>query len=1072
MKKFFSKNLFFIQLIFFSCLMISSADAQIVEEWAARYNGPNKSKDFGSDIAVDGNGNVYVTGTRKYFITIDGNIVDRTDIATVKYDSHGTELWVRSYSGPADLHDGAVAIAVDAQGNVYVTGDSEKSWNNWDIVTIKYNTNGDELWVARYNGPADGNDESQALAVDAAGNVYVTGARDGNAFRDSTDIVTIKYNAQGVQQALASYEGAANDRDVAYAIHVPGNGYVYITGELTETGPYSDCITIKYNTNLDVQWIRGFDGPEHDDDYAVDLDVDGYGNVYITGGSRKEETNYDLLVVKYDAVGNQKWYKTYHNTERDNGRKIAIDQSNNVIVTGSSLAQTNRDYVTIKYDGNGNEFWNRRFYYDDHSDDIAYDLVLDSKNNIYVTGFSSRDEGLHYATVKYNPTGDRMWVKYYLGPGNGGTATAMTIDAAAHIYITGENLEGNDDFGMGDWAFATIKYATCVLICPADITVNNTTGQCGAIVNYPATTTRGDCGDSLNYSKASGTFFPVGVTTVTVTSPTTGETSSFKITVKDVEAPKITCPANMTVSCAADVPVPVIALVTATDNCSGVTVSHVGDVITNQTCTNRFTLTRTYKATDGAGNTATCSQTITVNDNTPPQIQGLSVSQPSLWPPNHQMRDITLNYTTVDNCVSSLPVSVTITSNEPVNGTADGDTDPDWEVVDIHHIKLRAERASNGNGRIYTITVTVDDGCNPAVSRSTQVIVAHNINDPQTGKPFKIGSTVSFGGTFWDKPGNTHTAKWLLDGSAATNGAVTEPSGNQNGKVSGSYKFTTPGVYKLQMNVTDQTGITSYANTNNDLDAIVVIYDPNGGYSYGGGWFLSQPGSLTTNAAAEGKASYGYSVNYRNAAKPKGETQFEFKVGNFEFNALNFEYLVINGAKAQFTGTGKIIGGQSGIGFIMTVIDGALDGTGVDKIRMKIFNRNTGFVYYDNQPGASEVADPVAAVGTNSSVVIQGTELLTIARDKEQLKEILPVKFDVAVFPNPTNRYFNLRIHSNDLSTKLQMQVYDQQGRLLEKRDNLDAGSLIRLGENYHPGVYIIRIIRGKRYSEVKLVKL
>ena len=84
-------------------------------------------------------------------------------------------------------------------------------------------------------------------------------------------------------------------------------------------------------------------------------------------------------------------------------------------------------------------------------------------------------------------------------------------------------------------------------------------------------------------------------------------------------------------------------------------------------------------------------------------------------------------------------------------------------------------------------------------------------------------------------------------------------------------------------------------------------------------------------------------MNYfKNSTNPKGETQFEFKVGEFEFNALNFEYLVINNAMAQFKGTGKIIGGQSGIGFTMTVIDGQLDGSGIDKIRMKIYNKNNG----------------------------------------------------------------------------------------------------------------------------------
>jgi hypothetical protein len=151
--------------------------------------------------------------------------------------------------------------------------------------------------------------------------------------------------------------------------------------------------------------------------------------------------------------------------------------------------------------------------------------------------------------------------------------------------------------------------------------------------------------------------------------------------------------------------------VTATDNCS-VAVTHVGDNITNQTCPNRFTVTRTYQATDGAGNTARCSQVITVNDNTPPQINSLSPSQTILWPPNHTMRDITVNYTVTDNCTTNATTTVTVSSNEPVNGTADGDTDPDWIVVDNHHVRLRAERAANGTGRIYTITITATDGCN------------------------------------------------------------------------------------------------------------------------------------------------------------------------------------------------------------------------------------------------------------------------------------------------------------------------------------------------------------------------
>lgn len=532
-------------------------------------------------------------------------------------------------------------------------------------------------------------------------------------------------------------------------------------------------------------------------------------------------------------------------------------------------------------------------------------------------------------------------------------------------------------------------------------------------------------------------------------------------------------PTDLNVSCAKDIPAPVTQ--TAKDNC-GTLIITLSEVKSNIQCANRFTLTRTWTATDSCGNKATRRQTITVNDTEGPKITSISADPVVLWPPNHKMRDVTINYTATDNC--EVTSSLSVTSSDPVSGGSDGDQSPDWEVIDAHHVRLRAEKANNGQARIYTIKVTITDGCNAPFDTSINVVVAHNITDPITGNPYKIGSTVGLSGMFWDGPGKVHTAKWLLDGTVATNGTVTEPSGMRNGKVNGSYKFNTAGVFKLQMNVTDQNGITSYANTNNDLDAIVVVYDPNGGYAYGGGWFNSQPGSLPTDATAQGKASYGFYVNYRTAAKPKGETQFEFKVGSFEFNALNFDYLAINGAKAQFRGTGKIIGGQSGIGFIMTVIDGEADGSGLDKIRMKIFNRNTGQVYYDNLTGSDDAADPQTVVGTNSSIVIQGTQApvtslsTTVAENKENIVPNTNPHTSIIAHPNPSNKYFIIELKTADIKSKIQLQVFDQMGRVVETRNQLMPGQFIKLGEKYRAGVYYVRMRQGNEEKELKLIKL
>jgi len=161
-----------------------------------------------------------------------------------------------------------------------------------------------------------------------------------------------------------------------------------------------------------------------------------------------------------------------------------------------------------------------------------------------------------------------------------------------------------------------------VITCPANITVVNTTGQCGANVNFAATATDNCSTPVITYSKNPGTFFIVGTTlvTATATDACNNQTQcSFNVTVTDNEAPSITCPAPVTVQCASAVPNPDINSVSVSDNCStGITVTWEGDEVTPGNCANKFTITRTYKAIDASNNVATCTQTITVNDETAP----------------------------------------------------------------------------------------------------------------------------------------------------------------------------------------------------------------------------------------------------------------------------------------------------------------------------------------------------------------------------------------------------------------------------------------------------------------------
>jgi hypothetical protein len=387
------------------------------------------------------------------------------------------------------------------------------------------------------------------------------------------------------------------------------------------------------------------------------------------------------------------------------------------------------------------------------------------------------------------------------------------------------------------------------------------------------------------------------------------------------------------------------------------------------------------------------------------------------------------------------------------------------------------------------VTYSVTDACGNTASRANTVTVAHNITSPKPGAAYPINTTVNLAGTFWDAPGKTHTAKWVIDGGTTVNGTVTaEPSGNKMGKVTGSFKPTVAGVYKLRMNVTDQYGVTSYATTSGDYEAYFVCYDPKGGYTYGSGQFISPAGSLTAQPNLTNVVTFGFTSNfYKNATNPKGETQIEFKLtdGNysFAFNALNYDYLLVDGTRATYKGLGKtIINGveQSGFAFIMKVIDEKTptNPDGVDKIRIKIYNKNTGAVIYDNQMGESETLDPIVPVDEpnedGSDIVVVSTSLTStnLIVENSQMEVVAPdmTKFNVKAFPNPSEHQFTLFLE-NASNEKVQIVVYDGLGRQVKMFEK-DSGNIpIRFGADLKTGVYVVEVRQGENRKSIKLVK-
>lgn len=202
------------------------------------------------------------------------------------------------------------------------------------------------------------------------------------------------------------------------------------------------------------------------------------------------------------------------------------------------------------------------------------------------------------------------------------------------------------------------------------------------------------------------------------------------ITIRDNTPPTFTDPADITIykdaNCNHNASVGVTGDVTdEADNCDNTLNATFSDATVPGSCIGEEIITRTWSLTDDCGNNTSKNQVITVKDTTRPSITNVSATPNVLWPPNHKMRDVTINYNAADNC-SPVTNSLSVASNEPINGTGDGDTAPDWIVIDDHHVKLRAERAGNGNGRIYTITITSVDDCGNTATTTTTVLVPHN----------------------------------------------------------------------------------------------------------------------------------------------------------------------------------------------------------------------------------------------------------------------------------------------------------------------------------------------------------
>ncbi|HMR00464.1 MAG TPA: SBBP repeat-containing protein [Ignavibacteria bacterium] len=433
------------------------------------YNGPGNQIDKCTGITQDNFGYVYATGVSW------GSNSTKEDYATIKFGQDGDFIWAVRYDGPGHNIDNATAITIDNAGNVYVTGWSRSGsdYGSEDYCTIKYNNNGQQLWAARYDG-AVGNDcyyydYANAIVVDNSGNVYVTGESWGNDNLNG-DYLTVKYNSNGVVQWAKRYNGPSCKNDKALSIGLDAMNNVYVTGASEQQGKGYDYVTVKYSTNGSQQWAARYDGPAYLNDIANELKVDGMGNVYVTGSSHGGTSKLDYTTIKYNSAGQQQWLKRYTNSpinDTDVATGIDIDVYGNAYVTGYSKSSgaASYDYVTIKYKGaDGTQMWLNRA--DGGLSDKAWDIKVIYKtcvssqgslgggNDIpcwdvfvYVSGESKLGSGTDFLTYGYGENGNQRWFNRFNGPQNGNDA-AYSISVKANYPVIYAGGVFANDYGV------------------------------------------------------------------------------------------------------------------------------------------------------------------------------------------------------------------------------------------------------------------------------------------------------------------------------------------------------------------------------------------------------------------------------------------------------------------------------------------------------------------------------------------------------------------------------------------------------------------------------------------------
>ena len=381
-----------------------------VQKWVHNRGGGGVTgydvRDEGKAIGIDSSGNVYFTGTWYYWAT------NKNDICTGKLDSNGTSQWftVENGSGTDYGDDIANDIAVDSAGNVFITGQISGPGGDLNFITIKYNTLGFKQWARGYGAISGGKDIANAIALDQNGNAFVTGTSDGTG--TGTNITTIKYSSVGVQQWIKTYDGNSSGNDFGNDIGIDKAGNIYVCGGEGAADPRAVLIKYLNDATGTQHWIKLEDWASSGafPTYFNALTFDAAKtSVYLTG----VQGDYSGSIVSYAKYDTSNTVLGYYNfkispdyTYTSEGKSIAVDDGFIYIAGNKYTPGSESEIFLMRCRKNGGFLWQEYFNGSSSGKDEVTSkngIALGNGNNIFIAG-SSYDSitGSNITTIKYS----------------------------------------------------------------------------------------------------------------------------------------------------------------------------------------------------------------------------------------------------------------------------------------------------------------------------------------------------------------------------------------------------------------------------------------------------------------------------------------------------------------------------------------------------------------------------------------------------------------------------------------------------------------------------------------------